>query len=86
MLQPIRTTSENVRRPDDGWQTRRDPLASPRGSEGYEDLQRPHAFQHIADADTETYFSNVMVLKGTSTDKDLEVGVSVVREKESYVL
>lgn len=47
---------------------------------------RAHAFQHIADDDTETYFINAMVLKATSPDKDIEVGVPVVGEKESFVL
>lgn len=51
-----------------------------------EGLQRPHAFQHMADDGTETYFTTAMLVRGTSPDKDFEIEVYVVEKKEPNAL
>lgn len=60
----------------------------PRDPEGRggEHLQRPHAYQRIADEDNDLDLTKIMVLKRTSPDKDFEIYVPVAEEKESYAL
>lgn len=60
--------------------------ARPRGTEGNDDLQPPHASQRIAGEENEPGLIRVMVVKGSSPDKDFEVEVSVSEEEASYAL
>lgn len=55
----------------------------PRDPEGNEELEGPHAVQRIADDDdeAETDFVNVMVVMGSSPDRDFEVEVSVAESR-----